>query len=451
MRVAALAIALLAASCAVDGAADVRAWRSAVPDDGATLPADGRPLDVRTSMRLANARSETLAIEGEAYVRALVDRRRAAAAFLPVLRLSPGAFLSDAEGDSRRSGIDVPLESSWSVAPAPDEAETRRAAAAAGERFALLQAAQDALLLDTARAHFAVLRAERRAEVLRSSIRVQDANVDDVRARLDAGLVRPIDLALSESRAATTRADLVRSETDARNARTALSYLVAADVATVPLDGALDVPPSPPSLDDLLATAAAERADVVAAGAAEAAATAQAEAASGRWWPSISADLSVFLARHSEPVDVDWRSFLEVRIPVFERGLIEAGIRDALSRLRESRLRRERLARLVRRDVETARGSLLGNGRRIDALHVRVDAARRALAQAEGLRDAGLSTNLELLRAQDDLLAAELDLADAELERRVLHLDLARAAGTLRTTAGLARPSFAEESDAEAR
>ncbi|MCE9637088.1 MAG: TolC family protein [Planctomycetes bacterium] len=434
-----LAASLLSTGCAVDGAADAQAWRDVVPV-GADVPQVGARLDLVTSLRLANARNESLGIEGEAYARALIDRRRAAAAFLPTLRFSPSAFLSEAVGDSGRSGFDFPIEGAYSTNPAADEPETRRADATAGERRALLVAVQDGLLLDTARAHFAVLRAERRADVLRTSISVQDARVDEAKGRLDAGIARPLDVALSESRASTTRVDLVRAESAARVARSLLAFLTGLETVRVPLDGTLAVPPEPPPLDALLATARAARPEFVAAAHAESAAVAAAEAAAGKWWPTIAVDFTAFLARHSQPVDQDWRSFLEVRIPLFERGLIEVGVRDALSRLREARLRRERVDRLIRREVETARESIVANARRIEGLRTGEDAARRALDQAEGLWSAGLSTNLERLRAQDDLLAADLDLADAELERRVLHVELARALGTIHQIAGLSRP-----------
>ena len=82
--------ALLGTACRVDQTAEVAEYRT-VLDAGLPLleePGTGA-LGVREAMRLANARNESLAIEGEAYLRALVDRRRAAAQWLPIVRLSP--------------------------------------------------------------------------------------------------------------------------------------------------------------------------------------------------------------------------------------------------------------------------------------------------------------------------------------------------------------------------
>src|SRR6185295_2597373 len=115
----------------------------------------GAKLDVRTSMRVANAGDETLMSEGESYVRSLLDRHRAAAAFLPRLAFEPSFFFDDRTGpDGRRSGLDAPLTASFDVNPVSDEAEIRRLELVAKERRSRLLVLQDQILLDVARAHF---------------------------------------------------------------------------------------------------------------------------------------------------------------------------------------------------------------------------------------------------------------------------------------------------------
>jgi hypothetical protein len=121
-------LALATSACAVDEAAEVDAYRS-VLDAGMpaelAAPHSGEKLDARLAMQLANAHNETLAIEGEVYLRALIDRRRAAAAFLPVVLLSPSYFLQDAPGGTN-GGLDVPVTGNLVVNPASDTAEVDR-------------------------------------------------------------------------------------------------------------------------------------------------------------------------------------------------------------------------------------------------------------------------------------------------------------------------------------
>jgi outer membrane protein TolC len=97
--------------------------------------------------------------------------------------------------------------------------------------------------------------------------------------------------------------------------------------------------------------------------------------------------------------------------------------------------------------------NLVTSADRIAELRVQLATATEALAQAEGLYDAGLATNLERLTAQDDQLRTELLLESAELERKVFYLDLLRTTGGLHEWLGLIRPgdAGAEEEHAEAR
>ena len=68
-----------------------------------------------------------------------------------------------------------------------------------------------------------------------------------------------------------------------------------------------------------------------------------------------------------------------------------------------------------------------------------VQYASDALEQAEGLYQVGLATNLERLAAQDRLLSAQLQLVNADLDRKVFYLDLLRTAGVLHEMIGLVR------------
>jgi outer membrane protein TolC len=446
LAAALLAVALVPA-CAIDEAADVAAYQGALDSAPSTEPAAlpaGAPLDLRTAMRLANARDEALAQRGEDYVRVVVERQRALARILPTLTLSPSAAVFDGDASVELRGA-----GSIGVNPAADPPEIARAAWNARSRRALLLEAQDDLLLDVARVHFLVLNAERRAEVLRASLVIQEARVEDARARVVAGLQRPVDVALAESRAADARVQLVDAEVDARNAREALSFLTGWDLSERPLDEAHEVPAELGDTDEMFIAAVGSRAAVRAADLQVAAAHARVESAYGEWWPSVALDVAAFASSDAEPDAVSWTTLLRVDIPIFSAGLIEAGIRDALSLLRAATLEQTRVRRAIARDVATARETVLAVGRRLTALEVRADAARRALELAEGQWSAGLGTNLERLVAQDEVLTAELGMATAALERQLRHLELLRAMGMLHEVAGI--PRVLDTDDAASR
>jgi outer membrane protein TolC len=437
MKRAAAGLALCCAACAVDEAAEVDSYRALLDlstDDAPQSP--GGELDARTAMRLANARNEELAIEGEGDLRALIDRRRAASAFLPRVTLSPSYFARDGGVD----GIDVPLSGSLDVSPVSDSANVRRSESEVERRRALLYVAQDALLVDVARTLFEVVRAERSGAVLENSLAVQQARVDDVRARRDVGFARPLDVSLSEAQAADTRVDLLEARRAAATGRAVLAFLIDAALDGVALDGALEVPEMLPNDDEWLARAVSGRQELAATRAGVDASAHDVRVATGGWWPSVSIDLDWFLSRDSAPTDEDWRGLIEIAVPIFEAGLVRANVRDALSRLREAKLEHSLALRGVERDIAVASENLTSSRERIERLRVRLVATREALDQANSLYDAGLATNLERLAAQQETLETELALESAELERRVFYLDLLRASGDLHEWAGLVRP-----------
>lgn len=437
-----LATAALGA-CRQFGSADSDAWREVLDGfNGVALaaepPAPGAKLDLPTAMRLANARDDGLGLTGEAYARALIERRRVAARFLPEITLSPRGTLREGSSaaDSPRDALDIPLETSLDVSPVADAADLRAAGLSADAARARLLAEQDELFIAVARAHFAVLRSERRAAVLRASLVVQQARVDDAKARVDAGLQRPLDVALAESRAADARVRLVVEETQARNARTALTFLTAWDVGATLLDDRVATLSAGPDDATALRDAEARRPELRALSRDVDAAAESVEAAYGEYWPSVSLDLDFLLRRDSEPQELDWTSALEISIPLFSGGRIEADIRTALSRLRESKLRHTRFRRVIARDLALTRENIASFDRRIDALRVRLDAATRALDLAESQWKAGLATNLERLTAQDELLSVELELAQAILDRALAGVERLRVTGRIRELAG---------------
>jgi outer membrane protein TolC len=455
MKSMALLTCLALIGCHVDESAEVARYR-AVLDQGledTELLQPGLPLGARDAMRLSNAHNESLSIEGENYLRAIIDRRRIAGDWLPRIELSPSYFLRD-DARGTESGVDVPLSARLDVNPKGSAADRARADAEIERARAQLYGVQDALLIDVARTLFAVARSERSAVVLQSSLDVQMARVDDVRARADVGFARPLDVSLTESSASSARVALISAESNARTGRSLLSFLTGIPLDTTALDSSLDVPHEVPEVAELVEEALERRPEVRAATFAVEAAAHDVELASAQWWPSLAVDLEYFLHRDSEPTEQDWRSFFEIRLPLFDGGRIYADVRDALSRLREAKLALSLIRRSVKRDVEIAFENLQASRERVAQLRVQLASASEAFAQANGLYDAGLATNLERLTAQDDQLVTELQLESAELERRVFYLDLLRTVGALHEWVGLERyPEAlrAEEGHAEAR
>jgi len=436
---AVLLVSMLASGCAVDQANEVATYRD-VLDAGLTVAdvSADEPLTLAESMRLAALSNESIALEGERYLQAIIARRRAVAAFLPTISLAPSYRIDSIDGEID-DAFDVPVNASISTSFVSDYHALDAAGAEIGARRALLFAAQDTLLLDVARTHYEVIRAERAVDVLETSLAVQNERVADARARLEVGLVRPLDLSLSEAQTAQTAADLEVARNRVLVGRAVLAYLTAAPIGGRPLVDSLEQPAALPSLESWIADAERGRPELLAASRTIDTAERRVQSAYGQYYPTVSLDIQGFLHRDTVPTDLDWLGVIRVTVPLFSAGLIEADVRDALSFARQAKLFESLTRRATVRDITTALDSYGSAAQRATHLAVQVRASRDALEQSEGLYQVGLATNLERLTAQDQLQSAELQLVSAELESKVSYLDLLRTSGSLHTLIGLTR------------
>lgn len=434
-------ILLSLAGCAVDQAAEVSQYRALI--EAGPLPDRGpsQPLTLAEALLLANHFNETLSIEGERYLQALIERRRRAAALLPTLDLFGSLTFREQAGRSSPDSssnnsetllFDGGLRAQYSLLTGlTDFRAAQSADLTIEQRHYLLLDAREVLLLETARAYYAVLIAERLIQVLESSLAVQEERLRDIRGRHHVGFARPLDVAQIEAQASDTRVALLDARNDADRARAALSFLTGLETADLPLTDGFDPAETTPSLDDLERLALDMRQDVAAAAARAAAARVDVDAAIGQYYPTIGVNLDFFLTRDSTPTDRDWTSLLTVNLPLFAAGRIDADVRAAWSRFREAVLNHSLLARQARRDVRIAHADLRATHARLAETAKQVAAAAEALRQAEAAFDVGLGTNLERVTAQDDLLAAQLRAAREEFNVKIAELALHRAAGTL--------------------
>lgn len=437
---AAAALAAATAGCTVDQARDVELYREVITLAEAPEPlVPGAPLSLEHAVRLTNFTNERLSIEGENYLQALIDRQRAVANFLPTVGLTSAFVFREHTGGADNGGassdttqFDTAVEGQLTLFNGFRNINQLNVAGATIEqRRALLLDLRESILLDTAQIYYAVLNAERLAEVLRNSLAVQEERVRDVIARREAGVARPLDVYQTEAQASQTRVQLLDAANDARAGRATLAFLTGAPVQDSPLTDDLELPSPLPAFDDLLALAFERRHDLAAAEAAARAARADVEVAIGQYYPSVSLNLEYFLTRDAAPTDRDWSGLLSLNLPIFSGGRIDADVRAAWSRFRQTVLAYSLIRRQIRQEIDVAYGDLLASQERLAELSHQVRAADEALRQAEASYQAGLGTNLERIAAQDQLLNAQLQLAAEEYTRKILYLTALRAAGGL--------------------
>ncbi len=439
-----LLLVFLISGCAVNQKKDVQIYRN-VLDSGKSASNVSfhpeAPLALKDALVLANAHNERLAMAGEDYLQALINKDRAFAAFLPTISFAP-SFMNQGKTAIAAGNpliaefvpthtMDVPISGNMDLHPFRDVPGLWSAEYAAKMQRALLLEHQSELMLDVAKTYFQVMHSEKQVDVLKYSIKVGRQRLADVRVKEKAGVARPVDVALTEAQLARTQNELIRAKNDVRNSRAMLAFLIGVPKVEGPLTGGLTIPSNSWRIDPLLKMADAHRQDLQAAHEQVKAAASALEKAWGEYFPSVSLNLMYYLSRDSFPNDVDWTSLIRVNVPLFSAGLIHADVRTAYSRLRQARLGEMRVRRLVGKDLRVALDNLSGDAQQIDQLKVQVKAAQEAVRQANAEFDAGLGNNLARLIAEDDLLSAQLNLSTAKFNRNVDYLNLLRVTGVL--------------------
>jgi outer membrane protein len=450
--------------CAVDEKKEIAAYRSILDADAANLTfTPGEPLSLDTALLLANQHNEQIAISGENYLQALIEKDRTAASFLPSVALIPSFSFAD-DGDDRRnnqsgssigdpsdpndsfgggsggsrnnstgdSNLDVPVNLRMNLFNGfRDVANRRRAGSEIERQHSLMLDMQAVVLLDVARAYYQVLRAEQSVRVLENSVTLQNERVRDMRTRNRAGVARPLDVAQTEAQASATRASLISAQADVQNGRTVLAFLIGQEVGESPLIDDLSLPGQLPTLDASLSDARQSRQDLLAAQSAVEAARSEVDVAFGQYYPSVNLNFNYYLERQSDPEDSMYNGLISANLPIFTGGVIHQNVRHALSRLRQASLDESYTRRQVEQDVKLAYTNVAAAGDRRTELQISRDAAQEALRQAEGNYNAGRATNLERLIAQSQVLSAELDLATATYEQKLQYLNLQRVLGRI--------------------
>ncbi len=431
---------LALAGCAVDQDQEVAFYRSVVDLEAPPL-VEGEPVSLRHAMLLANRANENLSIEGEAFLRSLIARRRAAANFMPSVDLIASYVRRDETGGGAGGGgggargdesFQLAGDLNWALFQGFRNVNAYwRDTWIIEERRNNLLSLQEALLLDVSFAYYQVLRAEELVRVLENSLGVQEARLRDTRGRLEAGVARSLDVAQTQAQVSSTRTTLTNARRDVNNARSLLALLSASPIREASLSDGYEAPATIEPVDAYLAAAAAFRHELAAANAAIEAARRDVEVAWGQYYPTVSLNFNALL--FANPSDaVDWDNLLLASVPIFSGGRIHADVRAAWSFFREARLVESYLRRQVEQEVRQAHEDYAASLERLVDLRVQLDAADQAFRQSEAAYRAGLATNLDRIAAQDVLLEAQLLLASEAYDQKVLYLTLLRAGGLLR-------------------
>jgi outer membrane protein len=294
-----------------------------------------------------------------------------------------------------------------------------------------VHAAENGLLFSVAQTFYASAIADEVVSVRKSSIDVARATLENARTRYSAGAVTKVDVERAE-------VALLRAEQMAREAATGREQTYRALGTLIQLDGPFQVRAARPKeadvakeADDLSMTLRL-RPEFRALEATIAAEEAETRSHGWRWAPSLSGfgNARVFNYDNFAGKSYAWAAGVQLDWLIYDQGVRDTQRRLAGALAAEATARAEVLRDTIRDDLANGRRQLETKTQAQQTFQRSVELAKNTLELVRIQYEAGQGTQVDLLQAQDSLVAAQEALAQAHLDVAVADLTLRRAAGT---------------------
>jgi outer membrane protein TolC len=388
-------------------------------------------LTIERAVGLAVSRNERAAIADTTVEAAEARVRRARTAFLPRVDISGNLGTDIGNGSERDLSASALLTQpvfDARVFPLYRQQRFERDAArlSADDSKRVLGFDAAVSFLTTLSFEQVLLAAERRRDFAQT-------NLDDVRARFEAGLVSSNDVTRAELELATAVRGLAESRGDVQAARVDLENLLKADVeALAPpvslLDAADD---APPAAESAVAEAQARRGDIAARRARVEALRAFADEPRARFFPSVLFNAQTRNVNDGPITNRNNEGFVGVSFawPVFDAGLRGADRAERTANVRGAELQLELELRDVERQMRSAAVQLTTEQASLREAAAAVRAARKNTDETNILYREGLASALELADATQRLFEAEVAEVTARYRMALAYLSLREASG----------------------
>lgn len=320
----------------------------------------------------------------------------------------------------------------------------KNASEAARKELLAAQAARDivriAVAASVARSYFALRGLDAQLATAQRTIAVREEALALQRKRVEAGVLAELDLRQIEADLAAVRAQIPPLAGERAREEAALGVLLGRSPRAI-LDEVVEIRPDadlgllppvvPPGVPSQLLL---RRPDIVEAERRLEAADIRVAIARVGHFPSIA--LTGYLGSESAllsnlftgPASV-WQAAALLAQPIFAGGRLRAEVEVADARARQALARYQAAIQNAFRDVHTALVSQTQARASVDAEQARVQALAESVRLAQLRYEGGLASQLELLDAQRNLLAAELNRIEALRAHRAAIANLMQALG----------------------
>ncbi len=328
--------------------------------------------------------------------------------------------------------IDVRGHLSQSILNLSDLNAWRAARESVRETGLLVQDSRELVTLAVGAAYLQVLTSEARLVSARAQLETAEALRTQTLAERRVGLLAQIDVNRTEVEVLTQRQRLVSLQTDLVRQKINLARLTGLP-PTDQYEIMGDVPFSAApvmALDQAIAQALEQRADVKASDAEVHAAELRRISASAERWPSVSLNADYGAIGNDLSGALSTYAIVgTVRVPIWEGGRVEAQVQRADALLRQRRAERDNLRAQVAADVRNAWFELDAANSQVELARANLSTIRDTLDLARQRFQAGISDSLEVIRAQEGVATADLDYINSVFAHNLAKLALARALG----------------------
>ena len=264
------------------------------------------------------------------------------------------------------------------------------------------------------------------------AIEVAQKTADNARIRLAAGVVNRVEVTRAELALIQAQQRLLEAQDQRAAAYRTLATLLKLQAGSFKV-----VPPPEPSLepgtsDQLVGDALQRRPELASLDLAVQATSAQISSSWLRWSPTLSAFGNIRLTNatgfagridyYAVGAQLDWL--------IFDGFARDAARHQAEAQRRGSLLQLEQLRDSISDEVINARRSVLTRKQGLVAAQRSVSMAKETLDLVRVQYDAGTATQLDLLTAQDQLVLAEVGLAQARFDMSLSVINLRRLSGS---------------------
>jgi multidrug efflux system outer membrane protein len=291
------------------------------------------------------------------------------------------------------------------------------------------------LVSSVAKAYFELLGLDLRLEIARRNVKSFEGSRRIFQERLEGGTASRLETARAEGATASTAAAIPELERLIAIQENQLHLLLGSAPGDIPRQGALlgqGVPPAVPA--GIPSELLERRPDVLRAELGVRAANAEVGIASAAFFPRIG--LTTLLGRASSPLDDFtsgrmnvWSTAASLLGPIYAGRGLRAQKQQAVAAWEQARIEYEQTALAAFRDVSNA----LITREKLEAVRERqmeaVKAFQAAVEVSQQRYLAGKSSYFEVLEAQQQLVPAENALAQTELDRRLVIVQLYQALG----------------------